>query len=357
MHSSLLVLFALLGGAHAFASTPEKGRLSRDSFVFDLDDLDAAASSLCSCNYAGDGECDDGGEGSQHSVCELGSDGSDCADRGTKGCTVPQCAVGEYHKANAQGGFDCVKPGPVCADAGGDGEADGGGNDNCSPRYGSALSCFYDGVACDWEACLDGMSCDGMSMCGGLDPSSGMQRACKPSGLGRYEKAGVYESYTFEPPAKITGKHVFNGLRPYGLETDGTCSLPTAAACKEAYENVDNPEAGSIVHFEEGLWLEMDAGQTFTLIGLKIREIVLKDWEKEPQFTIRGSNGYEASLSSYKEGEYWYFDQSDSAQSTSVAFWNAKDWSYDFQGVTWIMIVVDNIVSYSVDTFEYTACA
>ena len=100
MQPSLLALLALVGGAHAFASAPEKvagttekGRLSRDSFVFDLDDLDAAASSLCSCNYAGDGECDDGGEGSQHSVCEFGSDGSDCADRGTKGCTVPQCAI------------------------------------------------------------------------------------------------------------------------------------------------------------------------------------------------------------------------------------------------------------------------
>ena len=110
MHSSLLVLLALLGGAHAFASTPKEVAGTTGKGVPSRMTYSGTTSSVCeadSCKYAGDGDCDDGGEGSAWSVCELGSDGSDCADRGTKGCTVPQCAVGEYHKANAQGGYDC----------------------------------------------------------------------------------------------------------------------------------------------------------------------------------------------------------------------------------------------------------
>ena len=117
MHSSLLVLLALLGGAHAFASTPKEVAGTTGKGVPSRMTYSGTTSSVCeadSCKYAGDGDCDDGGEGSAWSVCELGSDGSDCADRGTKGCTVPQCAVGEeYHKANAQGGYDCGLVGDV----------------------------------------------------------------------------------------------------------------------------------------------------------------------------------------------------------------------------------------------------
>ena len=125
MHSSLLVLLALLGGAHAFASTPKEVAGTTGKGVPSRMTYSGTTSSVCeadSCTYAGDGDCDDGGEGSAWSVCELGSDGSDCADRGTKGCTLPQCAVGEYHKegliceygpgySRCEPGFDCVKPG------------------------------------------------------------------------------------------------------------------------------------------------------------------------------------------------------------------------------------------------------
>ena len=102
MHSSLLVLLALLGGAHAFASTPKEVAGTTGKGVPSRMTYSGTTSSVCeadSCKYAGDGDCDDGGEGSAWSVCELGSDGSDCADRGTKGCTLPQCAVGEYRKS------------------------------------------------------------------------------------------------------------------------------------------------------------------------------------------------------------------------------------------------------------------
>ncbi len=38
---------------------------------------------LCgdTCGWANDGECDDGGEGSAYSVCDLGTDCTDCGPR------------------------------------------------------------------------------------------------------------------------------------------------------------------------------------------------------------------------------------------------------------------------------------
>lgn len=42
-----------------------------------------ASEALCSntCNYPGDGECDDGGVGSDYSVCAFGTDCDDCGPR------------------------------------------------------------------------------------------------------------------------------------------------------------------------------------------------------------------------------------------------------------------------------------
>ena len=40
------------------------------------------------CAYSHDGECDDGGPGSDTSVCELGTDCTDCGGR----CSYDECA-------------------------------------------------------------------------------------------------------------------------------------------------------------------------------------------------------------------------------------------------------------------------
>ena len=47
------------------------------------DDDDTSNEPLCSesCTYAGDGDCDDGGDGSSYSVCDLGTDCTDCGVR------------------------------------------------------------------------------------------------------------------------------------------------------------------------------------------------------------------------------------------------------------------------------------
>lgn len=43
-----------------------------------------------SCFYAFDGECDDGGPGSQYSVCAYGTDRFDCGSRiGSRDCSIP----------------------------------------------------------------------------------------------------------------------------------------------------------------------------------------------------------------------------------------------------------------------------
>ena len=46
------------------------------------------------CPWAGDGECDDGGPGSDYSVCPYGTDCSDCGPRPTD-CRVTGCGPGE----------------------------------------------------------------------------------------------------------------------------------------------------------------------------------------------------------------------------------------------------------------------
>ena len=57
------------------------------------------------CEWARDGECDDGGEGSDYSVCDYGTDCSDCGSRpvngteqvGRCGPEIDQCASSRDH--------------------------------------------------------------------------------------------------------------------------------------------------------------------------------------------------------------------------------------------------------------------
>ena len=44
-------------------------------------DPDPAVSCTNTCSYAGDGDCDDGGPGSDFSLCPLGTDCTDCGPR------------------------------------------------------------------------------------------------------------------------------------------------------------------------------------------------------------------------------------------------------------------------------------
>jgi hypothetical protein len=94
--SALLFLAVLAGQTVGFAQFPSK------------EEARSSRTIVCACGYPGDGECDDGGPGSLHSVCGLGTDGGDCDHRGTKECGVAQCHLGEYHDTNG----NCVAPCP-----------------------------------------------------------------------------------------------------------------------------------------------------------------------------------------------------------------------------------------------------
>lgn len=47
----------------------------------DCSDCSQSPNCLNTCNYANDGECDDGGPGAEYSECQLGTDCADCAER------------------------------------------------------------------------------------------------------------------------------------------------------------------------------------------------------------------------------------------------------------------------------------
>ncbi len=74
--------------------------------------------SLCSdtCRWAGDGECDDGGPGSDYSVCALGTDCTDCGPRASDSpgdCRSTGCTPGSYC-ALCWGSWQCLPEGAVC---------------------------------------------------------------------------------------------------------------------------------------------------------------------------------------------------------------------------------------------------
>ncbi|MCB9595107.1 MAG: hypothetical protein H6719_20485 [Sandaracinaceae bacterium] len=71
------------------------------------------SSSLCTntCIYAGDGECDDGGPGSDYALCALGSDCDDCGSRsgGSTGSTGGTAGIGGSctSASSCSGSLDC----------------------------------------------------------------------------------------------------------------------------------------------------------------------------------------------------------------------------------------------------------
>ena len=61
--------------------------------------------SACSntCSYAHDGECDDGGSGSEYSICALGTDCSDCGSRGSSGSSSSGAVCSAYANTGHNG--------------------------------------------------------------------------------------------------------------------------------------------------------------------------------------------------------------------------------------------------------------
>lgn len=92
----------------------------------------AAPGALCTntCASAGDGDCDDGGPGSEYDICELGSDCADCGARSaaaapaaaaaTAGCsnTCESAGDGECDDGGPGSEYDVCALGTDCTDCG-----------------------------------------------------------------------------------------------------------------------------------------------------------------------------------------------------------------------------------------------
>ncbi len=112
-------------------------------------DTGGGGGTVCSeeCEFTGDGECDDGGEGSVTSICALGTDCLDCGPR-TGGECVPSCG------GNICGGDGCGGSCGMC----GMGERCVGGDCESSAECSSDAECDS-GERCSMGSCVTSGEC------------------------------------------------------------------------------------------------------------------------------------------------------------------------------------------------------
>lgn len=124
-------------------------------------DSGPTSSVLCeeTCGFSGDGECDDGGEGSMFDACELGTDCMDCGPR-TVGTCSPVCGARECGSDGCGGSCGTCSTG----DCGDDGMC-GGSSGGCDmpARCDGNVAIFCEGIitrrtTCSFR-CIDG-ACD-----------------------------------------------------------------------------------------------------------------------------------------------------------------------------------------------------
>ncbi len=198
------------------------------------------AGSVCenTCEYADDGECDDGGPDSITSICTFGSDCGDCGPRDPSSC-VPDCE-GATCGDNGCGGTcgECTAPatcmGGTCGVCEPDCEGLACGDDGCGGSCGECGS----GASCDRGACRT-PSCAGR-VCGS-DGAGGdcgpMDGAC-PDGQGCRDGACVACDCTGRSCGQATGCDMSCGDCPAGMELcdrlTGMCSATaTPAGCND----------------------------------------------------------------------------------------------------------------------------
>ena len=138
-------------------------------------------------------------------------------------------------------------------------------------------------------------------------------------------KLTTYESYTRELPAMLVGKHWFYGS--FEVYSDNTVRLA------------------------------MYGERAFDLNGLEILDIqiVSRDdievpFSDTPQFTIRGSNGYEVSATAEYEYPHYKIDDDHLPMSKTTT------WSDEFKGVTWVDFISVNTKP-KFKNLEYSICA
>ncbi len=135
---------------------------------------DFASGCTETCPYSGDGDCDDGGDGSAYSVCEFGTDCRDCGSRGTAAPPTPSTDPAPS------------EPATTCSDTcryARDGACDDGGEGStysecalgtdCSDCGSRGASSSTPVAACGDGWCDAGESCETCSADCGVCPASG----------------------------------------------------------------------------------------------------------------------------------------------------------------------------------------
>jgi hypothetical protein len=133
------------GSVRLDGSSSSDGRTGRDG-----PGTDGPPGTLCTdtCAFAGDDACDDGGPDSEFSVCDFGTDCTDCGPRNPGDC-VPDCE-----------GADCGPDG--CG--GTCGECAAG---SMCDEFGSCMTCGCDGIGCGMDPCgtMDCGTCTDPATC------------------------------------------------------------------------------------------------------------------------------------------------------------------------------------------------
>ena len=138
--------------------------------------------------WAGDGECDDGGEGAANAVCALGTDCRDCGPRSSS--TMPASSdAGPPSSGDAGGPADA---GPACGDL--DALA------SAAERWGQSLDDYAAECCSQAEACAANADCVAYHGClydcfSGGGPDRGCIDGCQSSHPG-FNEGRVYERFS-----------------------------------------------------------------------------------------------------------------------------------------------------------------
>ena len=137
-----------------------------------------------SCGHANDGDCDDGGSGSQYDACPWGTDCNDCGARGcSNDCTASQNGVCDDGGSGSE--YDSCAFGSDCYD--------------CGPRvcshkcvYSNDGDCDDGGIGSDYDLCEFGTDCED---CGSRETCNRIQvngaENVQPSCMGTFSRLNV----------------------------------------------------------------------------------------------------------------------------------------------------------------------
>lgn len=203
-----------------------------------LDDSQPSEDEVCSnlCEFAYDGECDDGGPDSDYSLCVYGSDCADCGSREKSQVEGELCSDtcayagdGECDDGGADSDYSVCDYGTDCADCGTRTSGDGGGegeslcNDYCLFAFDGA--CDDGGPGSAFAVCEYGSDCAdcGERSLSGASAARSVPAGGAPAVTHRFRGRVVEPkpAYANLPPAGVQAGDLGENDRPLRLEASG----------------------------------------------------------------------------------------------------------------------------------------